>query len=278
VSASPLLYKARRSRRSLFSFQLFLSFFWYIFVLKTLAWRGKKQSDKRDRREAGKFCVERRRKWDTQRFGTRIPRILGLAPAPGMHRFLCPLFRCLFPFDHFRPFRAIDDVLLGCEVVEDVLVIREFLEDFRLRAFWVSVARLTLRSKLLYVFYYFTCPKVPLCFAHLFSLSRLTLARVFINRWVFLGYCNLVWDWILLILWIEGEYVHVSGHCSRVCGNSHGMIRKYGLNTCRQCFRIYSKDIGFVKVSPLTCLSFLSRSCTCIVGCCKKPIQSPKFF
>ncbi|CAK9234485.1 unnamed protein product [Sphagnum jensenii] len=38
----------------------------------------------------------------------------------------------------------------------------------------------------------------------------------------------------------------------RVCGNSHGMIRKYGLNTCRQCFRIYSKDIGFVKVSPLT--------------------------
>ncbi|CAM6006171.1 unnamed protein product [Sphagnum balticum] len=34
----------------------------------------------------------------------------------------------------------------------------------------------------------------------------------------------------------------------RVCGNSHGMIRKYGLNTCRQCFRIYSKDIGFVKI------------------------------
>ncbi|KAG0570278.1 hypothetical protein M758_6G144600 [Ceratodon purpureus] len=34
----------------------------------------------------------------------------------------------------------------------------------------------------------------------------------------------------------------------RVCGNSCGMIRKYGINTCRQCFRIYSKDIGFVKV------------------------------
>ncbi|KAG0570265.1 hypothetical protein KC19_6G149200, partial [Ceratodon purpureus] len=33
----------------------------------------------------------------------------------------------------------------------------------------------------------------------------------------------------------------------RVCGNSCGMIRKYGINTCRQCFRIYSKDIGFVK-------------------------------
>jgi hypothetical protein len=38
--------------------------------------------------------------------------------------------------------------------------------------------------------------------------------------------------------------------CSRVCGNCHGLIRKYGLNVCRQCFREYSKDIGFVKVCP----------------------------
>ena len=28
---------------------------------------------------------------------------------------------------------------------------------------------------------------------------------------------------------------------------SWGLIRKYGLNMCRQCFREYSKDIGFVK-------------------------------
>jgi hypothetical protein len=60
---------------------------------------------------------------------------MGPARAPGMHRFLCPLLRCLFPFDHSRPSRAIDDALLGCEVVEDVLVSREFLEDFRLKAF-----------------------------------------------------------------------------------------------------------------------------------------------
>jgi len=38
-------------------------------------------------------------------------------------------------------------------------------------------------------------------------------------------------------------------HRSRVCGNGQGMIRKYGLNICRQCFREYAKDIGFVKVS-----------------------------
>uniref|UniRef100_A0A8C8VN91 Small ribosomal subunit protein uS14 n=1 Tax=Pelusios castaneus TaxID=367368 RepID=A0A8C8VN91_9SAUR len=34
----------------------------------------------------------------------------------------------------------------------------------------------------------------------------------------------------------------------RVCSNRHGLIRKYGLNMCRQCFRQYAKDIGFVKV------------------------------
>uniref|UniRef100_A0A8C6N3L1 Small ribosomal subunit protein uS14 n=1 Tax=Mus spicilegus TaxID=10103 RepID=A0A8C6N3L1_MUSSI len=34
----------------------------------------------------------------------------------------------------------------------------------------------------------------------------------------------------------------------RVCYNRHGLIRKYGLNMCRQCFRQYSKDIGFIKL------------------------------
>ncbi|KAH7289355.1 hypothetical protein KP509_31G071600 [Ceratopteris richardii] len=33
----------------------------------------------------------------------------------------------------------------------------------------------------------------------------------------------------------------------RVCGNGHGLVRKYNLMCCRQCFRIYAKDIGFVK-------------------------------
>ncbi|XP_010215073.1 PREDICTED: 40S ribosomal protein S29 [Tinamus guttatus] len=35
---------------------------------------------------------------------------------------------------------------------------------------------------------------------------------------------------------------------SRVCSNRHGLIRKYGLNMCRQCFRQYAKDIGFIKL------------------------------
>ncbi|VDO47940.1 unnamed protein product [Onchocerca flexuosa] len=34
---------------------------------------------------------------------------------------------------------------------------------------------------------------------------------------------------------------------SRVCSNHHGLIRKYGLNMCRRCFREYASDIGFKK-------------------------------
>ncbi|KAL1547841.1 hypothetical protein AAHA92_16148 [Salvia divinorum] len=36
----------------------------------------------------------------------------------------------------------------------------------------------------------------------------------------------------------------------RVCGNPHGIIRKYGLMCCRQCFRSNAKEIGFIKVPP----------------------------
>uniref|UniRef100_A0A915CEX7 Small ribosomal subunit protein uS14 n=1 Tax=Parascaris univalens TaxID=6257 RepID=A0A915CEX7_PARUN len=34
----------------------------------------------------------------------------------------------------------------------------------------------------------------------------------------------------------------------RVCSNHHGLIRKYGLNMCRRCFREYAADVGFKKL------------------------------
>ncbi|XP_039321312.1 small ribosomal subunit protein uS14-like [Saimiri boliviensis] len=37
----------------------------------------------------------------------------------------------------------------------------------------------------------------------------------------------------------------------RVCSNRHGLIRKYGLNMCRQCFHQYAKDIGFIKLDKM---------------------------
>ena len=38
------------------------------------------------------------------------------------------------------------------------------------------------------------------------------------------------------------------GGWSRLCAHQAGLIRKYGLDLCRQCFREKSAAIGFVKV------------------------------
>ncbi|XP_045751505.1 small ribosomal subunit protein uS14-like [Mirounga angustirostris] len=32
------------------------------------------------------------------------------------------------------------------------------------------------------------------------------------------------------------------------CSNQHGLILKFGLNICSQCFCQYAKDIGFIKL------------------------------
>jgi ribosomal protein S14 len=47
---------------------------------------------------------------------------------------------------------------------------------------------------------------------------------------------------------------------SKVCGNNHAVIRKYGLNICRQCFREKAADIGFVKVS--SCVRWTACACS----------------
>ena len=77
----------------------------------------------------------------------------------------------------------------------------------------------------------------------------------------------------ILILWIYFVWI------SRVCGNPHGLIRKYGLMCCRQCFRSNAKEIGFIKVSFYAFrgllsdegwLGFLSLRFRCnspVVGC-----------
>ncbi|KAJ5482936.1 hypothetical protein N7539_006382 [Penicillium diatomitis] len=43
------------------------------------------------------------------------------------------------------------------------------------------------------------------------------------------------------------KYGKGSREC-RVCTHRAGLIRKYGMNICRQCFREKSTDIGFNKV------------------------------
>ncbi|XP_021566375.1 40S ribosomal protein S29-like [Carlito syrichta] len=38
-----------------------------------------------------------------------------------------------------------------------------------------------------------------------------------------------------------------SYHSCHICSNQHGLIWKYGLNMCCQCFHQYRKVIGFMK-------------------------------
>lgn len=46
----------------------------------------------------------------------------------------------------------------------------------------------------------------------------------------------------------EIRYGHEANACRR-CGRKHGLIRKYDLYLCRQCFREMAKDMGFEKYS-----------------------------
>ena len=45
----------------------------------------------------------------------------------------------------------------------------------------------------------------------------------------------------------QRKYGRVDG-CVR-CGRKRGIIRKYGMHLCRQCFREVAEDMGFKKYS-----------------------------
>lgn len=44
----------------------------------------------------------------------------------------------------------------------------------------------------------------------------------------------------------ERSYGKGSRKCTR-CGRYDGLIRRYGLNVCRQCFREIAGELGFKK-------------------------------
>jgi small subunit ribosomal protein S14 len=44
----------------------------------------------------------------------------------------------------------------------------------------------------------------------------------------------------------EGTYGKGTRKCTR-CGTHDGLIRRYSLNLCRQCFREVAEAIGFKK-------------------------------
>ena len=48
--------------------------------------------------------------------------------------------------------------------------------------------------------------------------------------------------------WVEMRYRGKGGRKCRICGTARGIIRKYGLNICRRCFREVGEKIGFRKL------------------------------
>ncbi|XP_069890740.1 small ribosomal subunit protein uS14-like [Dipodomys merriami] len=50
------------------------------------------------------------------------------------------------------------------------------------------------------------------------------------------------------LYWSHPGKFSQGSHSCRECSNRQGLIRKYGLNMCRQCFCQYAKDIGFIKL------------------------------
>ncbi|XP_037601191.1 40S ribosomal protein S29-like [Cebus imitator] len=50
------------------------------------------------------------------------------------------------------------------------------------------------------------------------------------------------------LYWSHLQKFGQGSHSRHVCSNWHGLIRKYGLNMCRQCFRQYTKDVAFIKL------------------------------
>ncbi|GAB2219236.1 hypothetical protein Droror1_Dr00006869 [Drosera rotundifolia] len=62
---------------------------------------------------------------------------------------------------------------------------------------------------------------------------------------------GVTWEVQYRVIELGGNSDHVGMcFCARVCGNPHGIIRKYGLMCCRQCFRSNAKEIGFIKRDP----------------------------
>ena len=58
------------------------------------------------------------------------------------------------------------------------------------------------------------------------------------------------WYVLLLVLKLKTQCPRLSVG-SRLCAHQAGLVRKYGLDLCRQCFREKASAIGFVKVMCL---------------------------
>ncbi|XP_055149466.1 small ribosomal subunit protein uS14-like [Symphalangus syndactylus] len=48
--------------------------------------------------------------------------------------------------------------------------------------------------------------------------------------------------------WSHPRKLGQGSRSCHICPNQHSLIWKHGLNMCRQCFRQYVKDTGFIEL------------------------------
>ncbi|XP_069766060.1 small ribosomal subunit protein uS14-like [Narcine bancroftii] len=85
-------------------------------------------------------------------------------------------------------------------------------------------------------------PNVNTCAALLDSISTLNILLFPLDL-------PLLWEMgHQQLYWSHPRKFGQGSRSCRVCANRHRLIRRYGLNMCRQFFRQYTKDIGFVNL------------------------------
>ena len=80
---------------------------------------------------------------------------------------------------------------------------------------------------------------------HTHSRPKMTHDAVWFSRPRKFGKGSRQWRVLLISMKFNSKKKELS---SRLCAHQAGLIRKYGLDLCRQCFREKSAAIGFVKV------------------------------
>lgn len=75
---------------------------------------------------------------------------------------------------------------------------------------------------------------------------------------------------MVFVVFLLSQNIKSDCECSRHCAHVAGLIRKYGLDLCRQCFRENAHAIGFVKVCTCSKVQ-LHKGLNSLV----EPVKSP---
>lgn len=141
------------------------------------------------------------------------------------------------------------------------------------KGFTTLVRNSVLFSAVVFVFFIDSCSECVCCLC-LVRVNHFVCVLLFL---CFLSVCSVCSPVTFGLLFVGALFVfvtdiqsHATQTTSRVCNNTHALIRKYNLMMCRRCFRERAKDLGWKKVCPVcSCCVLFGASCFlyCLCGC-----------